>query len=75
MKSTIPLNSERAQGDTSAPPKLALSIKEFCETAAIGQTKVYSLIGEGKLRTRKVGRHRIILVSDALALLESLPTK
>jgi len=74
MKSTIPLNSERAQGDTSAP-MLALSVKQFCERTNIGQTKTYQLIGQGKLRTRKVGRHRIILVSDALDLLRSLPSE
>jgi hypothetical protein len=64
---------EDASADNSAA-KLAYSIKEFCQTASIGQTKAYELVRTGQLRTRKVGRHRIVLVADALALLQSLPS-
>jgi hypothetical protein len=74
MKPNISIKPEGAHADSSAP-KLAFSIREFCQSAKIGQTKVYQLIGAGELKTRKVGRHRIILVSDALELLRSLPSE
>jgi excisionase family DNA binding protein len=74
MKPTNLVEPASAHADNSVP-KLALSIKEFCQSANIGSTKAYELIGQGKLRTRKVGRHRIILYPDALDLLRSLPTE
>jgi excisionase family DNA binding protein len=62
-------------GANNSWPKLAYSIKEFCHRANIGQTKTYELIAEGKLKSRKVGRHRLILHEDALELLRSLPSQ
>jgi hypothetical protein len=68
------LSAEQEHADNSVPV-FALSIKQFCQSANIGATKTYELIGAGKLKTRKVGRHRIILLADALELLRSLPTE
>jgi excisionase family DNA binding protein len=38
----------------------ALSIKEFSRRNGIGRTTVYKEIKEGRLRTKKVGRRRLI---------------
>ena len=62
-------------GANNSWPKLAYSIKEFCHRANIGPTKAYELIAAGKLKSRKVGRHRLILHEDALELLRSLPSE
>jgi excisionase family DNA binding protein len=66
------LSAEQEHADNSVPV-FALSIKQFCQSANIGQTKTYELIAEGKLKSRKVGRHRIILHEDAQEFLQSLP--
>jgi excisionase family DNA binding protein len=62
--------SKDAQADT---PKLAYSLKEWCERSNIGLTKTYQLIAAGELKSRRVGRHRIILHSDGEEYLNSLP--
>jgi excisionase family DNA binding protein len=56
-------------------PVLALSIKQFCKSANLGTTKVYEEIANGRLKSRKVGRHRIILFEDGQEYLRSLPTE
>ena len=53
----------------------ALSIKEACRYAAIGQTKLYSLIKDGKLTKRKLGRRTVILRAELDALLANAPTE
>jgi excisionase family DNA binding protein len=44
--------------DTSQ--KLAYSIKEACAATSIGRTALYSLIGDGTIETRKIGKRRLI---------------
>ena len=53
----------------------ALSIAEFGAFAGLGKTLIYQLINQGLLKTRRVGRRRIILLADARAFLEALPTE
>ena len=52
-----------------------LSIDEFGAFSGLGKTLIYRLINAGLLKTRRVGRRRIILLSDARAFLEALPTE
>ena len=68
-------SARSGSGANNSWPKLAYSIKEFCQRANIGPTKAYELIAAGKLKSRKVGRHRLILHEDALELLRSLPSE
>ena len=68
-------SARSGSGANNSWPKLAYSIKEFCHRANIGPTKAYELIAAGKLKSRKVGRHRLILHEDALELLRSLPSE
>ena len=51
-----------------------LPIMQFFAFIGVGPTKGYELIKSGKLRTRKIGRRRIGLVSDGRAFLRSLPS-
>jgi len=51
-----------------------LSPKEACQIAGIGNTKLCEAIAAGQLPSRKFGKRRIILRSDLMRFLESLPT-
>lgn len=44
--------------------RLAYSIKEVCQLAAVGRSTLYAEIGEGRLRAVKHGRRTLILTAD-----------
>ncbi|HVZ06235.1 helix-turn-helix domain-containing protein [Hyphomicrobium sp.] len=54
--------------------KLAYSPKEATEAAPVGRTFLYEAIKSGALKTRKLGRKRLILRDDLTAWLKGLPT-
>jgi excisionase family DNA binding protein len=72
MKPTSPVKAETA--DNSAP-MLAYTMKQWCKRSNIGLTKTYEEIAAGKLKSRKVGKHRLILHEDGLEYLRSLPVE
>lgn len=41
-------------------PKLAFTIAEACHAVGIGRSKLYELIGRGRIETRKIGSRTII---------------
>jgi excisionase family DNA binding protein len=41
-------------------PKLAFTIAEACHAVGIGRSKLYELIGQGRVTTRKIGSRTII---------------
>jgi excisionase family DNA binding protein len=51
-----------------------MTIREFCDWARVGKTKLYEEISAGRIRPRKIGIKTVILRSDAEAWLHSLPT-
>ena len=51
----------------------ALSISETCAVTGLGRTKLYEAISSGRLTARKFGKRTLILKSDLLAFLSSLP--
>ena len=53
--------------------KLAYHIDEAVEVSGVGRTKMYAFIKTGKLKSRKVGKRRIVLADDLKAMLEDLP--
>ena len=60
---------------TSTPPLAAYSIDAFCEANHLGKTRTYEEIREGRLKTFKVGKRRLISFESAAAwrrLMESL---
>jgi excisionase family DNA binding protein len=60
--------------DTALPPnKLAYSIEEACAAVSLGTTKLYELIGEGKISAKAEGRRTLIPRESLLSYLSSLP--
>jgi excisionase family DNA binding protein len=53
--------------------KAAYTINEFCQLFSVSRSKVYELIDEGSLATRKMGRKTLIRAEDARAWLNALP--
>ena len=54
---------------TAAPaPRLAYRIDEAAERVGVSRVTIYKLIGEGKLKTVKIGRCRLIPASALHAL-------
>lgn len=46
-------------------PKLAFTIAEACHAVGIKRSKLYELIGEGRVESRKIGS-RTIIPEDSL---------
>jgi excisionase family DNA binding protein len=59
MNTTIPFDQ-----------RLTCSVPEACQVASLGRTKIYELIDEGKIETRKVGAKRLILVGSLKSFLQ-----
>jgi excisionase family DNA binding protein len=53
--------------------RLAFTIPQAVQAGLGGQSTIYQLIAEGKLRAVKRGRSTLILADDLLAFLRSLP--
>ena len=51
-------------------PKLAYSISEAAHAISIGRSKIFELISEGKIETRKIGRRTVIPAASLHRLLE-----
>jgi excisionase family DNA binding protein len=47
------------------------TIPEACQAMGLGRTKLYELIGHGKLRTMTIGRRRLVVVPSLLSLVNS----
>jgi excisionase family DNA binding protein len=60
MKSDIPIEPA------------ALSIEQACAFTGLGKTKIYELIGARALKTRRLGRRRLVLRRDLQEFLETL---
>lgn len=48
--------------------RLTCTIAQACEATGLGRTKIYELIGSGRVTTTTVGRRRLIVVQSLLAL-------
>jgi excisionase family DNA binding protein len=55
--------------------RLSCTIAEACEATGLGRTKLYELIGDGRLATKTVGRRRLVLVRSLLSLLQTHPSE
>ncbi|WP_338242205.1 helix-turn-helix domain-containing protein [Aurantiacibacter hainanensis] len=47
---------------------LAYSIKEACRVSSLGRTRIYQLIGEGRLEARRIGKRTLIPAASLRAL-------
>lgn len=48
---------------------LAYSINEACRVSSLGRTRLYQLIGEGRLDVRKIGKRTLIPAASLRALI------
>ena len=53
-----------------APTPLAYSIADACRVTSIGRTRLYELIGQGRLETRKIGKRTLIPADSLRRLIE-----
>jgi excisionase family DNA binding protein len=52
------------------PEPLAYSIADACRATSIGRTRLYALINEGRLETRKIGKRTLIPAASLRRLIE-----
>lgn len=52
-----------------ATPKLAFTIAEACHAVGIKRSKLYQLIGQGRIEIRKIGSRTIIPADSLWALI------
>lgn len=57
--------------DKNTSAKLAYSIAEAASAISIGRSKLYELIAEGRLETRKIGKRTVIPAASLAKLLEA----
>ncbi len=48
---------------------LAYSVSEACRVSSLGRTRLYQLIGEGRLEVRKIGKRTLIPAASLRALI------
>ncbi len=49
--------------------RLTCTVAEACQATGLGRTKIYELIGNGRVTTTTVGRRRLVVVQSLLSLL------
>lgn len=49
---------------------LAYSVHDACRVSSIGKTRLYQLIAEGRLESRKIGKRTLIPAASLRALIE-----
>jgi len=60
------------QEELLAVDKRCLSVDETATAVGLGRTKIYELINEGKLKSVKVGRRRLVPAAAVDEFLETL---
>jgi hypothetical protein len=54
-------------------PAVAFTVDEFCQRNDMSRTTFYALLKAGELKAKKRGSRTIVLASDELSWLSSLP--
>ena len=52
------------------PEPLAYSVADACRVSTLGKTKIYALIAEGRLESRRIGNRTLIPAGSLRALIE-----
>ena len=47
---------------------LAYSVRDACRVSSLGRTRLYQLIADGRLETRKIGKRTLIPAASLRAL-------
>jgi excisionase family DNA binding protein len=53
-----------------SPEPLAYSVADACRVSSIGRTRLYALINEGRLESRKIGKRTLIPAVSLRRLIE-----
>ncbi len=48
--------------------RLTCTVAEACEATGLGRTKIYELMGNGRVTTTTIGRRRLVIVQSLLSL-------
>jgi excisionase family DNA binding protein len=51
--------------------RVTCTIADACEATGLGRTKIYELIGNGRLVATSVGRRRLVVVASLLTLMKT----
>jgi excisionase family DNA binding protein len=49
---------------------LSVTVNEACRVTGISRSKLYLLIGEGRVKTKKIGARTLVIFASLEALLE-----
>jgi len=71
--SQVSLSDPKAAEPSTMPfaQRLTCTIDDACEVTGLGRTKLYELIGDGRIVTTTIGRRRLVLVRSLVALLDA----
>ena len=71
--SQVSLSAPKATEPSAMPfaQRLSCTIDDACEVTGLGRTKLYELIGTGRIVTTTIGRRRLVVVRSLLALLDT----
>jgi len=50
--------------------RVTCTIADACEATGLGRTKIYELIGDGRIVATSIGRRRLVDVASLLALIK-----
>lgn len=53
---------------------LAVSVKDACRILGVGNTTMWALIGDGRVKTMSIGRKRLVIYSSLESLIASEAT-
>lgn len=59
-------------GDQVIDDSIVLSVADAARFLSVSRTAIYTLIGDGSLRTVKIGRRRLVVKASIVALVERL---
>jgi excisionase family DNA binding protein len=69
-----PVQTTHPRRDAPAIERLAVTIEEAQQMLGVQRTKVYALLGEGKLTAHKIGRRTVVSVASIRSFVATLPT-
>jgi predicted DNA-binding transcriptional regulator AlpA len=53
--------------------RISCTIPEACQASGLGRTKIYAAISDGRLKSVKVDKRRLVIVASLVRLLGSTP--
>ncbi len=66
----VPTPRPEAEAGIPFVERLTCTIAEACKATGLGRTKLYELIGEGRVDTARIGRRRLVKVRSLQRLVD-----